>query len=296
MVEESFRKCNGLDFDVDAPLSLSIAVVAADNKECCHYETIAVASQALLVTDSFFALHSSTSSVEVSTALALTGSYDSRLGVSQGPLISSIIRLSFILLVMLDPYNAMFGPNLFRLRLCLRWCSILSYQSSDAQQNLLSRIFVSSVYLLYIASQKCAALLQGGGAVLGKGNHRQILLLNSEKLRGILSEMFKDKNELLRCKLPKAAFESMKSMFGQNSVRSKKHTILQLFPKTNQASVNAECAILAFMHHASFWSQAFCSFHVSSFALTHSGIFLFFNLCIHKVSNFFTHIMLFVFL
>jgi hypothetical protein len=283
MVEERFRKCNGLEFDEDAPLSLSIAVMAAGNKKCCNYETIMVASQALLVTDSFFALHSSTSSVEVSTALAFTSSYDSRLCVSQGSLISSIVRLSFILLVTLDPYNVMFGPNLFRLRLYLRWCSILSNQSSDTQQNLLSRIFVSSVYLLYIASQKCAALLQGGGAVLGKGNHRQILLLNGEKLRGILSEIFKDKNELLMGQLPKAAFESMKSMFGHNSARSKKHAILQLFPKTNQASVNAECAILSFMHHASLWSQTFCSFHVSSFALTQSGIFSFSNPCIHEV-------------
>jgi hypothetical protein len=255
---DRFRKCNGIQFDEDTPLSLSVTV---DNKESFLHETVALTSQVLLVTDIFFAMHSSKSSIEGSTGLI--GCLESRLGISQGPLISSILRLSLLLLIVLDPYNDMFGPNLLRLSFYLRWCSFASSQSKDHQDQSLSKILVSSVYILYIASQKCFTVLQEVVAVFSQGNHRQIILLNGDRIRGILLEIFQCYNEFLMAQLPKAAYDSMKAMFQNGTIRMKKHAILQLIPRKYPSVVSTEDAVLSFLYEASLWSRTHCSFHVS---------------------------------
>lgn len=234
-----------------------------DNKGSFLHETVALTTQVLLVTDNFFAVQSSKLSVEVSTALGLTGCFESSLGFSQRPPISSIIRLSLFLLIVLDPYNDMFGLNLLRLSFFLRWCSLASSQSRDKQDQSLSKILVSSVFFLYIASQKCFSALQEGSAVLSQSDHRQVILLNGDRIRGILSEMFKGYNELLVAYLPKAAYDSMKAMFQNGTTRMKKHAILQLIPRRYPSVVNTEDSTFSFLYEASVWSRTYCSFHVS---------------------------------
>lgn len=263
MTEKQFRQFNGIAIDDNTLLDLSREVMRGDINESCRHGCAALAFQALSFLDIFFALNLESSEIGKYTALVLTGSYESRLSVSQGPLLASITRLSFFLLVMLDPCHDAFGHNLIRLRRYLKWCYILSNQSKDTLPNTLDGIYVSAVYFMYQSAGKCNGIYEVAVKDFLGYKQRQKMLLNGRGLREILLELYVEKHDLLQLQLPRNAFKNMSAMLSRCIPKAGEKKFMNFLTPQLPAINESEEAISSFLIHASTWSMKFCRFQVS---------------------------------
>lgn len=184
-------------------------------------------AQILTLLDSFIFPQSFDSATHVD-GLALVRFSEARLGKSQGPLISSAMRLSFLLLSSLEPCSMAFLQCVSRLRCLLVWGLELvrDTASSEGQSalfhkdgaNHIDRLILATVLHCHLALGRCATLLSEIDGYDGdyfesrdeqKKYYRRVLRVTLE-LREVVSTAFKGRNDLLQTTLSSDAFDAMR--------------------------------------------------------------------------------------
>jgi len=132
---------------------------------------VRLAAQILTLLDAFIfpqALDASLPAAQLD-GFALVRFSEARLGAAQGPLISSAIRLSFLLLTLLEPCSVIFLQCASRLRCLLCWALELLREASASEGNStafhrdgvahIDRLVLAIVLHCHRALGRCAALL-----------------------------------------------------------------------------------------------------------------------------------------
>ena len=197
----------------------------AGNRRVC----VSLAAQILSLLDAFIFPDSLDASLLASQlhGLALVRGIEPRLAKAQGPLLASLVRLSLLLIVHLEPSSIKFLQCCSRLRCFLHWTLELIRESvalggySTAFQALtapLDRLVLSVVILFHHAFSKCSKVLakiESSTSVkffsnieAKQKNHRRIFRSSSE-LREIVLAAHRGRNEVLRAALSPKAYESL---------------------------------------------------------------------------------------
>jgi hypothetical protein len=191
---------------------------------------VTIAAQMLTLLDAFIFPESLDPSLPASQlhGLALVRNSEPRLGNSQGPLISSAIRLSLLLLALLEPCSVRFLQCASRLRCLLYWAlellrELVELEASSVAAkdgvNSLDRLVLAIVLHCHRALGRCAALL----AEIESSSHQKYFLSKEAhkkhfrrllrvglELRDIVSTVYRGRNELLRATLSAEAYESLR--------------------------------------------------------------------------------------
>ena len=161
--------------------------------------------------------------------LALVRSTEARIGSSQGPLLTSLIRLSLLLLCHLEPCSVKMLQCSSRLRCFLHWIFELireaeSLEGYSAAFNKLTapfdRLILAIVLQCHRTLGRCASLLKEiestpfetyfDSKETQKKSYRRLLRVVVE-LRDILVTIFERRNEVLKSCLSQEAFEALRS-------------------------------------------------------------------------------------
>lgn len=199
-----------------------------------------IAAQILVLLDAFMFPASLDASLPTSQIHGLTLVRDSepRLGTSQGPLICSAIRLSVLLLSMLEPSSIAFLQSAGRLRSLLFWAlELLRERSSQngsqktnfrGDEGMIDRLVLASVLHCHRALGRCTALLlelesapfhQYFKHKEEQKKHLRRILRVSLELRDIVSTAYRGRCEALEAALSARAFEELKiSLENSNSI------------------------------------------------------------------------------
>jgi hypothetical protein len=191
---------------------------------------VTIAAQMLTLLDAFIFPESLDPSLPASQlhGLALVRNSEPRLGNSQGPLISSAIRLSLLLLALLEPCSVRFLQCASRLRCLLVWAlellrELVELEASSVAAkdgvNSLDRLVLAIVLHCHRALGRCAALL----AEIESSSHQKYFLSKEAhkkhfrrllrvglELRDIVTTVYRGRNELLRATLSADAYESLR--------------------------------------------------------------------------------------
>lgn len=203
----------------------------AGEREIDRRLCVALSSQMLTLLDSFIFPQSLVATLPVTQldGLALVRFSEARLGSSQGPLISSAIRLSTLLLVVLEPCSTAFLQCSSRLRCLLCWALELLRESSTSDGHTpvfhidgvahLDRLVLAVVLHSHRALGRCAALLSEIETSAfenyfksrdSQRKHYRRLLRVALELRDVVSTAFRGRNELLRSTISDDAFEALR--------------------------------------------------------------------------------------
>lgn len=192
---------------------------------------VTLSAQVLTLLDSFI-FPESLNSAGLATqldGLALVRFSEARLGSSQGPLISSAIRLSILLLALLEPCSVTFLQCASRLRCLLCWALELlrEHSSPDGQhQNFHSegeahvdRLILAVTLHCHRALGRCSALLWEIESTTSekyfhsKDAHKKFyrrLLRVALELRDVVSTAFRGRNDILRVTMSTEAYEALR--------------------------------------------------------------------------------------
>ena len=203
-----------------------------------RYRRISVhlAAQTLSLLDAFIFPDSLDASLPISQlhGLALVRSNEVRLGMSQGPILASLVRLSLVLLCNLEPSSIKFLQCCSRLRCFLHWSLELIRESvalagySAAFHDLtapLDRLVLAVVLHCHRALARCSAVLSElESASIAKHFHgeetrkkyERRLLRVSFELREIVVTAYRGRNEVLRAALSFQAFQALQESLEYN--------------------------------------------------------------------------------
>jgi hypothetical protein len=192
---------------------------------------VTLSAQVLTLLDSFIfpeSLNSAGPSNQFD-GLALVRFSEARLGSSQGPLISSAIRLSILLLALLEPCGVTFLQCASRLRCLLCWALELlrEHSASDGQhltfheegESHMDRLILVVTLHCHRALGRCSALLweiESATAEISfhsKDGHKKFyrrLLRVALELREVVSTAFRGRNDILRATMSTEAYEALK--------------------------------------------------------------------------------------
>lgn len=194
---------------------------------------VTLAAQMLALLDAFIFPDSLDTSLPASQlhGLALVRSNEPRLGLAQGPLLLSLIRLSLVLLSYLEPSSVKFLQCCGRLRCLLHWLLELIRESiagggfSVAFSELtspLDRLVLVIVLQCHRALKKCSNVLieievsspqkYFANEEMKSKNYRR-LFRSAFELREIVLAAFRGRNEVLRVALSLQAYEALHSSF-----------------------------------------------------------------------------------
>jgi len=206
---------------------------------------VSLSAQVLSLLDSFIFPDSLDASLPASQlhGLALVRSSEPRLGVSQGPVLASLVRLSLVLMCHLEPSSVKFLQCCSRLRCLLHWMLELVRESvslagySTAFNELtapLDRLLLAIVLQCHRSLARCSAVLAELEAShysvyfpseeVQKKNYKRTLRAALE-LREIVLAAFRGRNEVLRASLTPKAFEALQSGLETTPVGSKEAVI-----------------------------------------------------------------------
>lgn len=206
---------------------------------------VSLSAQMLSLLDSFIFPASLDASLPASQlhGLALVRSSEPRLGVSQGPILASLVRLSLVLLCHLEPSSVKFLQCCSRLRCLLHWMLELVRESvslagySTAFNELtapLDRLLLAIILQCHRSLARCSAVLAELEASdysvyfdseeVRKKNYKRTLRAALE-LREIVLAAFRGRNEVLRASLSEKAFESLQSSLEATPTGSKEAVI-----------------------------------------------------------------------
>ena len=194
---------------------------------------VTLAAQMLALLDAFIFPDSLDTSLPASQlhGLALVRSNEPRLGLAQGPLLLSLIRLSLVLLSYLEPSSVKFLQCCGRLRCLLHWLLELIRESiatggfSVAFSEMtapLDRLVLAIVLQCHRALKKCSNVLieieislpqkYFANEEIRSKNYRR-LFRSAFELREIVLAAFRGRNEVLRVALSLQAYEALHSAF-----------------------------------------------------------------------------------
>ena len=190
-----------------------------------------LAAQVLTLLDAFIfpqAIDASLPAAQLD-GFALVRFSEARLGSSQGPLISSAIRLSFVLLNLLEPCSVIFLQCASRLRCLLCWALELLREASVSEGNALSfhrdgighidRLVLAIVLHCHRALGRCASLLSEieSASFVTYFRNQEVqkkycrrLLRVALELRDVVSTAYRGRNELLRSSLSADAHAALR--------------------------------------------------------------------------------------
>jgi hypothetical protein len=212
---------------------------------------VALTAQVLSLLDAFIFPDSLDASQPASQlhGLALVRSSEPRLGQSQGPLLSSLIRLSLVLMCHLEPSSLKFLQCCSRLRCFIYWSielvreavALAGYSAAFHELSApLDRLILAIVLHSHRALGRCSAvLLELEGSTAGKyfadetaqkKNYRRLLRVAFE-LREIVVAAYRGRNEVLRAALSLEAFESLKLGLEQGHKSDSKERLVRTFLK-----------------------------------------------------------------
>jgi hypothetical protein len=226
---------------------------------------VTLAAQMLSLLDAFIFPDSLDTSLPASQlhGLALVRSTEPRLGLAQGPLLLSLVRLSLVLLSHSEPSSVKFLQCCGRLRCLLHWLLELIRESialggySAAFQDLtgpLDRLVLAIVLQCHRALKKCSYVLMEiesssppkyfPNEEIRSKNYRRLFRATFE-LREIVLAAFRGRNEVLRVALSLQAYEALHSAFEElvcamapisdfsMASRSQKESSLRIFLMTS---------------------------------------------------------------
>ena len=192
---------------------------------------VTLSAQVLTLLDSFIfpeSLNSAGPSTQLD-GLALVRFSEARLGSSQGPLISSAIRLSILLLALLEPCSVIFLQCTSRLRCLLCWAlELLRERSTSDGQHLnfldegeahIDRLILAVTLHCHRALGRCSALLWEIESVTSetyfhsKDAHKKFyrrLLRVALELRDVVSTAFRGRNDNLHAAMSSEAYEALR--------------------------------------------------------------------------------------
>lgn len=225
------------------------ATGAAEAREREIYRRLSVnlASQVLCLLDAFIFPDSLDASLPQSQihGLDLVRNCEPRLA-AQGPLISSAIRLSLLLICHLEPCGVKLLQCASRLRCLLHWAIELIREAtalegySAAFSNLtapLDRLVLATVLLCHRTLGRCSALLSEIEATSydkyfqskdsQKKYYRRLLRVALE-LRDVVSVCYRGRNEVLRTALTSTAYSSLQESL-EIPVNASKETLVRAF-------------------------------------------------------------------
>lgn len=225
-------------------LPYSIGAQSAEGKDTDRRLCVLLAAQVLILLDAFIFPESLDTSLPTSQlhGLALVRDSEARLGVSQGPLVCSAIRLSFLLLAVLEPCSMKFLQCASRLRCLLGWALELVGESSVPGQTTISfhetsaqldQLLLAIVLHSHRALRRCAVLLADIESTSyskffssreSQRKYQRRLMRAALELRDIVSTVFRGRTEVLRNTLSSVAFESLRSSLEGNTPTGKNHS------------------------------------------------------------------------
>ena len=221
--------------------------------------SVCLSAQILSLLDAFIFPDSLDASLPISQlhGLALVRSNETRLGVSQGPILASLVRLSLVLLCNLEPSSIKCLQCCSRLRCFMHWSLELIRESvalagySAAFHDLtapLDRLLLAVVLHCHRALARCSAVLSEiESSPLSKYFHdeearkkydRRLLRVSFE-LREIVVTAYRGRNEVLRAALSFQAFEAL-----QESLESDKDQQQE----TGKRPQSQEAVVREFLH------------------------------------------------
>ncbi len=218
--------------------------------------SVSLSAQMLVLLDAFLFPDSleSVSPIPQINYLALVKNSEARLGSSQGPLVSSAMRLSFVLLALLEPCSVKFLQCVSRLRTLLDWALELVGDGAVAGQGQPTSAFQHGV--AHIDRLLLAALLHSHRALArsvallseiefsfsgiyfenreSQKKHHRRLLRSTKKLYEIVSEIFQRRNDVVREALSKEAYEALISSLTESTSNdnSTKDQSIRIFLKS----------------------------------------------------------------
>lgn len=203
---------------------------------------VKLAAQVLNLLDAFIFPHALEEVLHMPPmhSIALVRNSEVRLGTSQGPLISSAIRLSFVLLALVEPCSLVFLQCASRLRCLLCWALELLRESSTAENSApppfhkdgathIDRLILSIVLHCHRALRRCASVLSEiESSILGKyfdnrdtqkKIYRRILRVSLE-LREVISTAYRGRNDFLQITLTIRAYEALRTSLEGSSTEA----------------------------------------------------------------------------
>lgn len=206
---------------------------------------VSLSAQVLSLLDSFIFPASLDASLPASQlhGLALVRSSEPRLGVSQGPVLASLVRLSLVLMCHLEPSSVKFLQCCSRLRCLLHWMlelvresvSLAGYSTAfDELTAPLDRLLLAIVLQCHRSLSRCSAVLAELEAShysvyfpseeVQKKNYKRTLR-SALELREIVLAAFRGRNEVLRASLAPQAFDALQSSLETTPTGSKEAVI-----------------------------------------------------------------------
>jgi hypothetical protein len=229
--EDDVAQITAADYSKTAPNDDTDGAKPIGDEELHNRVCVRIAAQTLSLLDAFIFPDSLDASLPISQlhGLALVRSSETRLGSSQGPVLASMIRLSLVLLCILEPSSVKFLQCCSRLRCFLHWTLELIRESvalagySAAFHDLtapLDRLVLAIVIHCHRALARCASVLFEIESMssteyfqdedMKKKNDRRLLRVTFE-LREIVVTAYRGRNEVLRTALSASAFEALKN-------------------------------------------------------------------------------------
>jgi hypothetical protein len=210
-------------------------------KEIDRRLCVTVTAQVLTLLDAFIFPDSLDASLPASQlhGLALVRNSEPRLGRSQGPLVASAIRLSFLLLSTLEPGSVKLLQCASRLRCLIHWALDL-IRETDSQEGVLAafdikiahldRLLVAVVLHCHRSLGRCSSLLSEiessshekyfESKDAQKRHYRRLIRVALE-LRDVVSAAYRGRNDVIICTLSTEAFEDLRlSLEGLNPSKS----------------------------------------------------------------------------
>ena len=221
--------------------------------------SVELSAQTLSLLDAFIFPDSLDASLPISQlhGLALVRSNEGRLGISQGPILASLVRLSLVLLCNLEPSSIKFLQCCSRLRCFLHWSLELIRESvalagySAAFHDLtapLDRLVLAVVLHCHRALARCSAVLseiESSSVSMyfhdqdTRKKYDRRLLRVSFELREIVATAYRGRNEVLRAALSFQAFEALQESLEHNVAaqeaqrrQTSKETVVREFLKS----------------------------------------------------------------
>ena len=199
-------------------------------KEINRRLSVTLTAQVLTLMDAFIFPDSLDASLPASQlhGLALVRNSEPRLGRSQGPLVASAIRLSFLLLNTLEPCSVKFLQCASRLRCLIHWALDLIRETAsqegtlppfDSKVNLLDRLILAIALHCHRSLGRCSSLLSTIESSSyekyfeskdSQKRHYRRLLRVALELRDVVSAAYRGRNSVLQCTLSSEAFEDLR--------------------------------------------------------------------------------------
>lgn len=223
---------------------------------------VRLAAQILNLLDAFI-FPQSLDNVLPMDSISLVRNPEVRLGTSQGPLISSGIRLSFLILALVEPCSVVFLQCVSRLRCLLCWALELVREASATEGSILpfhkegtahlDRLLLSLVLHSHRSLGRCASLLAEiesssfdkyfQSRETQKKCYRRLLRVGLE-LREVVSTAYRGRNDYLRSTLSSDAFDCLRdSLEGSSSAikPSSKESVVREFLTSTWVSAYQDC-------------------------------------------------------